>query len=65
VKEGVSGCLVTQNDPDRFAEALLFLLASPQRRQKMGEAAKRCASHFDIRRTKEKIEALYEEVLKP
>ncbi|MBI4436492.1 MAG: glycosyltransferase [Candidatus Omnitrophica bacterium] len=64
VEDGVTGLLVTPGDPNAFANALLSLLRGEKERRKMGEAAqKKAQDHFDIQRTKEKIEALYEKVL--
>ena len=40
VCDGVSGLLVTEGDPGAFAEAVRSLLLSPERRRRMGDAAR-------------------------
>ncbi|MFH1858087.1 MAG: glycosyltransferase family 4 protein [Candidatus Omnitrophota bacterium] len=63
VEEGVAGLLVPPGDADAMAEALLQLLQDERKRLEMGEnARKRVIEHFNLRKTKEKMEALYEEV---
>jgi glycosyltransferase involved in cell wall biosynthesis len=45
VQDGVTGLLVTNNDPDAFAQALIKLLNQPDRMQAMGQAGRQLAVH--------------------
>lgn len=50
IDDGVDGLLVPQEDSDAIAEAVAELISSPQRRRRMGEAARRRAvREFDTR----------------
>lgn len=64
VLAGRTGLLVPPNAPDPLAEAIVTLLADPQRRAAMGEAAYQHArAHFDARRNAQATIALYAELL--
>lgn len=58
---GDAGLLVPPRDPESLAEALESVLADPGRARAMGERARaRALEQFDVARTIEKTEALYE-----
>ncbi|MEN3002311.1 MAG: glycosyltransferase [Armatimonadota bacterium] len=64
VQEGVTGLLVPPDDPNALAHALQTLVDQPEQRRQMGESARHHAcQHFDIRRTVQQYEALYEHLL--
>jgi glycosyltransferase involved in cell wall biosynthesis len=63
VAEGVTGLLVPPQDPAAFAEAVSALLRDGARAKKMGAAGReRRRDRFDVRRTIDQVEALYEEL---
>ncbi len=64
VEDGATGILVPPRSPDRLAEALLCLLAEPDRARAMGEAGRRrVREHFPLSRTVREIEELYGMIL--
>jgi glycosyltransferase involved in cell wall biosynthesis len=63
VEDGVTGFLVPPRDPAALAAAIVTLLESPALRERMGEAARRRATHFDIRSSVRRVEQVYEELL--
>jgi glycosyltransferase involved in cell wall biosynthesis len=64
VVDGESGLLVPPRDPDALADAIVQLLADPERRRAMGRAARaRVDAAFDIRHHVRAMEALFEEIL--
>ena len=62
VEDGVSGILVTPGDALGLARVLATLERDPERRRRLGKAARARAEAFDIRSTVRSLEALYEEV---
>jgi glycosyltransferase involved in cell wall biosynthesis len=63
VEDGKQGLVVDPGNPDAFGRAILTLLADPDLRQKLGEAARRRAAEFDIRKAVKRHEEVYEELL--
>jgi glycosyltransferase involved in cell wall biosynthesis len=62
--DGECGHLVDPEDAAGIAEALVALLAEPDRAREMGLAGlARAREHFDARVTAEKVQSVYEEVL--
>jgi glycosyltransferase involved in cell wall biosynthesis len=56
---------VSPGDPDRLGEAIARLLAEPESRRRMGEAARqRVAREFSSERQVEQLAALYESILR-
>ncbi len=65
VADGETGLLFPPENPDRFAEAVVSLLADKRRRQAIGTAGRRRVEQlFDERKMFERIEAEYHRMLK-
>ena len=65
VEPGVTGELVPSAESGPFAQALEPLLASPEKRHAMGDAARaHVVGHFDIAATADRTFAVYEQLLK-
>jgi glycosyltransferase involved in cell wall biosynthesis len=63
VVDGVTGMLVPMGEASPMAEAIVRLLADPASAEAMGRAGRqRVASHFTIRHTARKLEAIYETI---
>lgn len=58
-----AGVVVPARDPRVMADELVRLIADPARRRRIGEAARRRAEDFDIRRAVARIEEVYAELL--
>ncbi len=64
IEEGVSGFLVPPRDPSALAGAVSRLLADPDLRKRMGQAARqRIRERFDISLTTRSIEKVYSDVV--
>jgi len=64
VEDGVMGYLVPPDDPEALAEAMVTLLADPDRRQAMGQAGrKRVIPAFSAERLLGDMDRLYAELL--
>jgi len=63
VRDGTEGIVVPPADPGAIADGLETLLGDAALRQRMGEAARRRALQFDIRKTVRRIEEVYGELL--
>lgn len=64
VQDGVTGLLVPPEDPEALAQALDELLRDPERRRRMGEAARHFVeSRYRWEDTAERMERLYRELL--
>ncbi len=64
VTEGESAFMVPRGDPDALADALLRMLASPERMRAMGVAARRGAeARFTAERQARELERIYRSVL--
>ena len=62
--DGETGLLVPPSDPGALADAILSLLAQPERAAAMGRAGReRAVQLFDQARTNERMEQLFEEVM--
>ena len=57
-----NGILVPARDPVALANAIQTLVQDPERRAKLGAGARTSATRFDIRRTVERLEAVYRSV---
>ena len=65
VQDGVSGVLVPMNDASTLARAILDLLRNPARMESLSSAGyERVRNHFRIQQTAEKVEAVYDLMLK-
>jgi len=63
VTDGIDGVLVAPRRPDLLARAYLDLAANPDRRRRLGQAAARRATDFDIARTQRDLEARYRKLI--
>jgi glycosyltransferase involved in cell wall biosynthesis len=63
VEHGQHGLVVRAEDPDALGDAILTLLQDAGLRQRFGEAARRRAGDFDIRRAASRIEEVYGELV--
>lgn len=64
VLPGVTGMLIPRRSPDALAATLAQLLEDPERRRRIGAAARRHAEEsFDQHRNAERVTALYERIL--
>ncbi|MFL5736003.1 MAG: glycosyltransferase [Actinomycetota bacterium] len=63
VTDGVDGLLVPPADAEALATAILRMLRDPSEAEAIGNRAAASASRFDIRRTTEELEAIYDEVI--
>jgi glycosyltransferase involved in cell wall biosynthesis len=63
LREGLTGLLVPPRDPDALAAGLLRALQDPSLRARLAAGARQASAEYDIGRTVERIEALYDEVL--
>jgi glycosyltransferase involved in cell wall biosynthesis len=63
VMDGETGLLVAPRDPAALAGAIEALLRDPDRRARMGEAARARLAGFTIERAAERFAALYERLL--
>jgi glycosyltransferase involved in cell wall biosynthesis len=64
VKDGVTGLLVPPRNPERFAAAILDLLADEEKRKRMGNAGlRRATEEFSFDRMVQEMEALYVSVI--
>jgi len=61
--DGADGLLVPSEDPEALANALLELLADPERRASLGAAAATTAVRFDLATMVRAVERVYEQVL--
>ncbi len=64
VTEGACGVIVPPGDPIALAAALRSLVENPARRAQMAEAARAAGRQFDIGRAAERLEEIYDEVLR-
>jgi glycosyltransferase involved in cell wall biosynthesis len=60
VEDGLSGILVAPGDADELARALAALEGDPERRRRLGAAARTRAEAFDVRATVRALEDVYE-----
>lgn len=65
LEDSVTGLLVSPNQPELLAQAILMLLADPERRSKMGTVgAARARAHFHAERMVQQLETVYERVIR-
>ena len=57
-----NGVLIPSRDPAALADAIRDLVNDPNRRRRLGESARSSAARFDIRRTVDRLEAIYRTV---
>jgi glycosyltransferase involved in cell wall biosynthesis len=63
IEDGVQGVLVAPNDVGALGRAIVGLLREADARARMGQAGRERARLFDIRRSVERTEAVYAELL--
>jgi glycosyltransferase involved in cell wall biosynthesis len=64
VTNGKNGFLVPPKNPEELAKYIQILLEDKEKRERMGLAGKEMALNFSAENMVEKIEELYEELLK-
>lgn len=65
VMDQETGILVSPDDPDEIAEAIIRLSGSAELRSQMGQAGyRRCMKHYSVERMVEEYESLYDQILK-
>lgn len=64
VEDGKTGILVSPDDPEEIARAIIRLVNSPSLRDEMGNAGyQRCLKHYTLRRMVQEYETLYDQIL--
>jgi len=63
IEDGVDGVLVPPGDVDALSDALAALLDDPDRRSRLGDAARRRAARFSVEDMVARFEALWDDVL--
>lgn len=63
VDHGTHGLVVPARDPEALAGALIEVLGDEDLRQRLGQAGRERAAWFDIRKTVNRMEAVYQELL--
>jgi glycosyltransferase involved in cell wall biosynthesis len=65
VEDGVTGILVSPNNPEILSEKIMFLLKSPEILKNMGRNALRCVREkFNINKIAEETVSVYEEMIR-
>jgi glycosyltransferase involved in cell wall biosynthesis len=65
VSDGKTGLLVQPNDPQAFANAIMWLLAHPAEAQQIGRAGQeRVRTHFSAKRMSDETWSLYNQLIK-
>jgi glycosyltransferase involved in cell wall biosynthesis len=65
IVDGTTGLLVPPGDPIALRQALARLLADPELRERMGQAARRKVTEFQARTVVPQIERVYAELARP
>lgn len=63
IQDGVNGLLVPPSDPEKLAEAMLYMLAHPDEARRMGDEGSKRAGYFDTQHMVDRTVALYNELL--
>lgn len=63
VKDGENGLLVPPGDPEKLADAIIYLLENEEVRNKMSKNARRKVADYSWGRIAEKMEKVYNEVI--
>ena len=64
IQDGITGLLVPPSDPEKLAEAMLYLLEDSANVQCMGDQGSKRAQDFDAQHMINKTVPLYDELLK-
>ncbi|MDQ3958042.1 MAG: glycosyltransferase [Actinomycetota bacterium] len=64
VRDGVEGYLVQPRDPDALAQKIVAVLRDDELAGRLGAAGAKRADDFDIRKAVERMESVYEELLR-
>jgi glycosyltransferase involved in cell wall biosynthesis len=63
VEDGINGLVVPPANPEALAQVIVSLLLNSDLRSRLGEAARKRAAHFDIRKAVGRVEQVYQELL--
>jgi len=65
ISDGRDGILIEPNQPEQLAKTILMLLDDPERRQKIGKAARKTIEEFyDSKIVAEQVEMIYKKMLR-
>jgi glycosyltransferase involved in cell wall biosynthesis len=65
LRDAVSGSLVEKQNPGQFAQAVLDLMANPEKRASLGSAAKRfIEEEYSLKAATRRVEKVYEELVR-
>jgi glycosyltransferase involved in cell wall biosynthesis len=65
ITDGQDGILIEPNKPAQLAETILQMLDNPDRRQKIGNAARKTIEErYDNKKIVKQVERIYETILK-
>jgi phosphatidylinositol alpha-mannosyltransferase len=63
--DGREGLFCQPRDPTSLGQQLVNLAHQPERRQRLGQAGRRTAQHYDWRNITDRVEAIYRQLIRP
>ncbi len=64
IEEGTNGFMISQRNPEIFAQKIAFLIDNPKKREQLGENAQVFSENFGIEQYVARLKALYESAIK-